>query len=563
MKSSALFLTGLLSLAAIGDVAGQTFVEASRDLGLEVVHRHYGTGEKYMPENMGPGVALLDFDFDGRVDLFVPGGAPLGPSPALAGDAPFVGRLLRQSWDGRFVDVSERAGVPRLSSGSGMGVTYADLDGDGALEIFVSRFGSSRLLVGREDGTFVSASAGAGAAGLSFAPSPGWGTGCGFVDVDRDGDLDLYEAHYVDFSYDNHRWCGDGKRDVRSYCHPDVYRALPDRLYVHEGPGLVERAARLGLVPSEVAKGLGVAFADFDGDEVVDILVANDSTRNQLYLNDGQGHFTDGALLAGLGYNASGQAEASMGIALGDTDDNGFVDVLLTHLDQETHTLYSGSRGGVFADVTERRGLAAATLPWVGFGTDLLDLDHDGDLDLAVANGHIIDNIESFDRSRSYRQPFQLFLNDGSGRFESVASGLTEPIVGRGLASGDLDRDGDLDLVVAQNNDRLLVLVNSAPALGESLVLELRGASRNRLGLGAELELEHAGRVQRRRIAAGGSYLSQGEAIAHFGLGGPALEADSRRVAKGGELRLRWPKGRQVVYRGLNGGRRLTLFENN
>ncbi len=231
--------------------------------------------------------------------------------------------------------------------------------------------------------------------------SPLWGVSSGFFDPDRDGDLDLFVVNYVDFAFDNHKWCGNAQRGIRAYCHPDVYNGLPDRFFRNEGGRFVDAGRDVGLVASADDKGLGLAFADFDGDGDPDVYVANDSTMNYLYLGDGKGGFRESALLAGVGFNGAGAAEASMGVEVGDLDGDGRDEIFVTHLDQETNTLYRGQAGGLYTDITAAAGLAAPSLPWVGFGIALFDHDHDGDLDLFVANGHIIDNIELFDATRA------------------------------------------------------------------------------------------------------------------------------------------------------------------
>ncbi|MEL7061432.1 MAG: CRTAC1 family protein [Acidobacteriota bacterium] len=512
------------------------FIDRAGALGIDFEHRAFAEGYKYMPENMGAGVAVLDVDDDGDLDLvFVQGGPVATPLPNdRRGEA--LHQLFLQQADGRFrgSDLVAARGEEAKQPASGMGVTFGDVDGDGDLDLYVSRYGGDQLLLARGDGTYDDATSSAGLGKRS------WSTGATFFDADADGDLDLYVASYVDFALDNHKFCGDAARDLRSYCHPDVYDALPDALFLNDGEGrFVESSRSRGVLPSPDGKGLGVIAADFDDDGHQDLFVANDSTANFLYLGDGGGRFEESALLAGLALSGTGAAEASMGIARGDFDGDGRLDLLLTHLDQETNTLYRPIDAGLFLDATDAAGLGPPSLPWVGFGAVALDADLDGDLDLAIANGHILDNIALFAPERRHRQPVQLFENRG-GRFvekPEAFGGLN--LVGRGLAAGDLDRDGDDDLVLTQNDGPALVLLNTrgdrARAAGaRSLTVTLQGTASNPQGFGSRLELKVGDDHHVRELLAGSSYLSQSAPEVIFGLP-PGAEV--------GELVVRWPSG--------------------
>ncbi len=528
--------------------ASPRFAERSAALGIRFSHRHFGTGEKYMPENMAPGVAVFDYDGDGRLDVYLVQGAPIGPDVDPAAAPPeAANRLFRQTGDGGFEDVTARAGVG--DRGYGMGASFGDVDRDGDLDLYVTNFGANVLYRNRGDGTFEDATA---AAGVGCAA---WSVGAGFFDPDSDGDLDLFVVNYVDFAFDNHKWCGDARRGIRSYCHPDVYDGLGDVFYRNQGDGTFADAGRAaGIVASPADKGLGVAFSDFDGDGRIDAYVGNDSTMNYLYLGRGDGTFQESALVSGVGFNGSGAAEASMGIEIGDLDGDGRAEIFVTHLDRETNTLYRSRGGGLWQDATEAAGLAAPSLPWVGFGTVFFDHDDDGDLDIFVANGHIIDNIELFDPARSWRQPAQLFDNQGDGRFVEIseALGLAGPLVGRGAAAADLDGDGDADLVVAQNDGPALALINETGSENGSATVRLAGGAGNPQGFGARLELTAGGRRQTRELASASSYLSQGPPEVRFGLGAAAA-IDT--------LAVRWPSGRSARYASLPAGRVYTVFE--
>jgi hypothetical protein len=485
-----------------------------------------------MPETMGSGLAVFDADGDGRLDLYFVQGAPLEGSGVPGPAEP--NRLFLQRADGGFRDATAESGLGDI--GCGMGVAWGDIDADGAPDLYVTNFGPDALYLNR-GGRFVRAPEGS-------VPGPSqWSTSAGFFDADSDGDLDLYVAAYVDFGLDNHLYCGDPGRGRRAYCHPDVYRALPDRLYRNDGRGRFEDVSEAAGVPHDRnGKGLGLGFGDLDGDGLGDVYVANDSTMNYLLLARGAGRFAESALLAGVGYDASGDAEAGMGVEIGDVDGDGRLDVFVTNLDHETNTLYRNLGEGLFRDDTERAGLAAPSRPMVGFGTVLLDFDADGDLDLFVANGHIIDNIEELRPGAGrYRQPAQLFENLGDGRFSErpEALELTRELVGRGAATGDLDGDGHPDLVLTQNGGPAHLLLNRHPGRGNPLVLRLAGPTGNPHAWGARVELRAAGRIQVREARSASSYLSQSAPDLYFGLG-TAVAADS--------VEVRWPDGRRDRY---------------
>ena len=541
--SVALMACGLS--ATLPAVADSGFEEQSVQLGIDFVHRHFGTGEKYMPENMGPGGVIFDYDGDGLLDVYLVQGAPLGPE-ALYGEAP-PNQLFRQTLTGVFEDVTERSGVG--DTGYGMGATFGDYDRDGDLDLYVSNFGPNVLYRNRGDGSFDKVP------GAGGAECPLWSTSTGFFDPDADGDLDIFAVNYVDFGFDNNIWCGNAQLGIRGYCHPDVYGALPECFYRNEGDGtFTDVSDSSGLVFGENAKSLGLGFSDFNGDDHLDVFVANDGTMNQLYLGDGKGGFEEQGLLSGVGYNGSGVPEASMGVEIGDVDGDGVAELFLTHLDAQTNTLYRDQGEGFYVDITEAAGLMAPSLPWVGFGTVLFDHDNDGDLDLFVANGHIIDNIERFEPSRTHRQLAQLFDNPGDGRFREVSErlSLAEPWVGRGAATGDLDRDGDADLVVVQNGGPARVLINQVPQAGASLAVELRGNSANPQGFGARVALQVDDGVQVRWMRSARSYLSQSAPRVRFALG-DAPRADA--------LTVTWPQGSVRRYQHLRAGRHYVVPE--
>ncbi len=483
---------------------GASFTDVTATSAVTFQHRHFGTGQKYMPENMGSGVAGFDANGDGLLDLYFVQSAPWSAEAAQA--TPLERRsnrlYLRTSTDaggdgdgdGDGDGAKWEATDSGLNdTGYGMGVAIGDIDRDGHQDVFITNFGSNRLYRAQGNGRFIDETS----TRLPNDASNGehlWSTGATFFDADHDGDLDLYVVNYLDFSVANHKFCGSAARKLRSYCHPDIYQAQPDVFYRNRGDGTFETATVvLGFSAPKFAaesKGLAVLAADLTGNSQTDVFVANDSTRNLFFVRDGQAFREDG-LLAGIGYSGAGQPEASMGIAAGDINHDGRLDLLLTHLDQETNTLYLNQGDGLFSDQTSSSGLAGPSLPWVGFGTQLFDMDLDGDLDLVVVNGHIIDNIAEFDPHRSYRQPAQLFENLGNGRFVEVSErlGLTnQPLVGRAAVAADWDQDGDLDLVFTQNNGAPLLLRNNLEG-GRSVTVRLASKASAPSGIGARIKL--------------------------------------------------------------------------
>ncbi|MCI0583093.1 MAG: VCBS repeat-containing protein, partial [Chloroflexi bacterium] len=408
--------------------------------GLDFRHHHGGSGRRYMVETVVGGVVLLDYDGDGDQDvLFVDGGA----LPGYGGEPP-RSRLYRNDAAGRFVEVTEPAGI--AVSGYGAGAVAGDVEGDGDLDLYVTAFGPDQLFRNHGDGTFEEATAQAGLG------DPLWSAGATFSDLDRDGDLDLYVANYSDYTVEAHRPCVT--LGVEVYCHPRAYPGAPDRFYRNRGDGTFEEAtAQAGLAEAVPQPGLGVVASDLDDDGWPDLFVANDSTGNYLYRNRGDGSFEERALLAGVAYGDGGRPEACMGVAVGDVDGDQRFDIVTTNFELETNALYRNLGGGLFVDARWAANVAESSLLMLAFGVDLADFDQDGDLDLVVANGHILDNAAELHPSSRYAQPNQLLENHG-GRFtERDDSGLDVVRVSRGLATGDLDGAGDPDLAIVNSND--------------------------------------------------------------------------------------------------------------
>ncbi len=530
-------ILGVLVLIAPEGLSGQLrptfrFVEAADDVGLLFDHHHGGTGERYLVETMGSGVATVDYDADGRTDVyFVQSAATLGYEPS----GPLPNRLFRNRSSGyeggaRFVDVTTASGAGDASYGQG--VAAADYDNDGFVDLYVTNYGPNVLLRNNGDGTFEEVGVNGGADDQRWSTSAAWG------DVDLDGDLDLYVANYLDFRWDNHRYCGKPHLQLQAYCSPEAYAGVSDLLYRNDGDGFSDVSETAGVVNPEEGKGLGVIFVDYDDDGDADLYVANDSTRNFLYTNDGHGGFVDDALLAGAGFNRDGRVEGGMGVDAGDYDGDGTLDLLVTNLDLETNTLYRGLGTSSFRDASFDAGLGVSSLMSVGFGTNWIDVDNDGDLDLFVANGHVNDLTAQLRQGTTYRQPNHLYLNIGGGRFDSAHARLaSDPVtakVSRGSAIADLDEDGDLDIVVSNNNQTADYLRNEGGnRAGAFIQLLLVGSQANRSASGARVRVQLEGRAQVMEVRTGSSYASTSTPRLHVGLG----------EARAADVTIRWPGG--------------------
>lgn len=530
-----------LALPAAEAASRIAFREVSDAWHLDFRHRHGGSGERYMVETVAGGVVLFDYDGDGDLDVFFVDGGRL---PGYRDEAP-RSRLFRNDGAGRFVDVTNGSGI-RVKS-YGMGGVAGDVDGDGDLDLYVTAFGRNQLFINRGDGTFEDRTEAAGVGDTL------WSASAAFADVDRDGDLDLYVANYVDFTIDTHKFCGDRERGLQGYCHPEEYEGLPDRFYRNNGDGTFsDETAAAGLAGPREA-GLGVAFGDLDGDGWPDLYVANDADPNLLFRNRGNGTFEDQSLLSGTAYDNAGKAEGGMGVDLGDVEGDGDLDIVVTNFEFETNALYRHTGSAVFVDGRFQARIAEPTIRDLAFGVAFADLDHDGDLDLVAANGHILDNAPEFDAASRYAQPNRAFENLGDGRFRLVPEhGMDLVRVSRGLAAGDLDGDGDLDIIVVSSNDRAEVWENRCDGCGAALLVDLVGAASNTHGIGARLEARLGERLMVREVHTGASYLSHSATTAHFGV------RNGKRVD---DLTVRWPSGAVQRFPQLPVGRRLRIAE--
>jgi enediyne biosynthesis protein E4 len=507
------------------------FEEVTAELGIDFVHRTGSEGSYPMPAIMGGGLAVFDYDGDDRLDLyfvqagdrFAPGGGPSG----------IGNQLFRQEADGRFTEVGAQAGV--ADRGYGMGAAVGDIDNDGDLDLFVTNYGPDVLYRNDGDGTFTDVTRAAGVG------DPGWSASAVFLDYDRDGLLDLYVTRYV--ALDPERECAleGGRLD---YCGPAQFPGVRDLLYHNEGGGRFREVGREAGIANTALRGLGVVAADLDDDGWIDLYVANDSDPNNLWLNQGDGTFVDDAVLLGVAYNREGVGEAGMGLGLGDADGDGDPDLFVTHLIEETNTYYENLGEAGFEDRTATAGLGVPSVGYTGFGTALADLDLDGDPDIPVVNGGVKHRPSALAGRPGwfwddYAEPNLLFVNLGDGRFEPAASGaFGEPVeVSRGLFPADLDRDGDLDLVVTNVEGPARVYRN--PTLpGEAgpswLELRLVDPALRRETPGAEVTVRAGDRRWVRDALPAGSYLAGGHPRVHLGLGA-AAEVDA--------IEVRWPDG--------------------
>ncbi len=534
------------------------FREVAREAGLVFHHFTAATGEFFMPEIMGAGAALLDYDNDGDLDVYLIQGAMLDEKKK-PGETKFPpskdwrpgNRLFRNelvpSGKLKFIDVTEKSGAGY--AGYGMGVATGDYDNDGDLDIYLANFGSNALLKNNSNGTFTDVTREAG------VDDPRWSSSAAFVDYDRDGDLDLFVCNYIDFTIKGTKRCfaPTGEPD---YCSPASYRPVPNRLFRNEGNGRFADVTQASGIGSAFGPGLGVTCADFNNDGWVDIYVANDGAANLLWINKGDGRFEENGLLSGAAFSADGVARAGMGVTAGDFDNDGDEDILVTNLTKEGSTLYRNNGKGQFDDATIEFNLAQGSFLSTGFGTGWFDYDNDGWLDLFAANGAVTLIPSLRGDPYPFRQRNQLFHNEGpSGKLifremtNEVGPALQLSEVSRAAAFGDIDNDGDLDILVTNNNGPVRLLLNQSERAERAervayrhhwLQVKLQGVKDNRDGIGAKVALlRKNGRSLRSRVHTDGSYLSASDLRAHFGLG---KDADVEFIG------VIWPSGVKEIW---------------
>jgi hypothetical protein len=535
-------ITVLISSVAAAPSGDVVFTDVTTQVKLDFVHQNSATSNKYLIETMGGGVALFDYDNDGRLDIFLTNGAKL-EDPMPEGKLPdksdpiFWNRLYHQNADGTFTDVTERAGVNGASQGFyGMGVAVGDYDNDGFDDLYVTGYGGNILYHNNGNGTFtdVTQKAGVGAGG--------WSASAGFFDYDNDGKLDLFVTRYLNWSFKTNRYCGEKKEGFRAYCHHN------------NGDGTFTDVSEKAGIANPQGKGLGVAFADYDGDGFTDIFVANDSVQCFLYHNNGNGTFSEVGLLAGVGYNEDGKTFAGMGVDFSDYDNDGLPDIAVTDLSNERYLLFRNNGDGTFRDVTNRSGIGSATLAFSGWSTHFLDYDNDGWKDLFVAQSHVMDTIQKTAPNLRYLEP-PLLLRNQTGHFSRVVAGeaFEREWAGRGAAFGDLDNDGDLDIVVSNLGQKAYVLRNDGGNKNHWLGIAAQGTVSNRDGIGARVKVVcQSGMTQYYTVNTASGYLSASDKRLTVGLGGD----DNAKLVE-----IRWPSGIVQKFENVKSGQYLKAVE--
>ncbi len=527
-----------------------SFRDVTREAGITFEH-HAAPEKKYIVESMSGGVALLDFDRDGLLDIYFVDSLTVDTAkdPKAARSA-----LYRNLGGWKFQDVTDKAGIGH--PGWGMGACAADVDADGWDDLYVTALGQSRFYRNNHDGTFSDLTSASGLAGS------GWAAGCGFADYDRDGDLDLFVSRYVKIDLDHLPEFGKDKtceyRGVAVQCGPRGLPGETDFLYNNDGAGrFTDVAAKAGVSDPRGYFGMGLAWFDYNADDWPDLYVANDSTPNFLYLNQKDGTFKDVAFPMGVAVSEDGSEQGSMGVALGDYDKTGRFSMFVTNFSEEYNALYHHD-GDHFSDVSFRSKTAASSLPFVGWGTSFFDYDNDGWLDLIAVNGHVYPQLDKvrMGASAGYRQRKLFYRNRRDGTFEEIAAQfgpvMTEERVARGLAVGDLDNDGRLDLVINDLDGPPQILRNETTGAGNWLIVHLRGAGKNTNAIGAIVTIRAGGLRHLRLVQSGTSYFSQDDMRQHIGLG-PATTIDS--------IEVRWPDGTVTKQEGVKPNQILRLTQ--
>jgi enediyne biosynthesis protein E4 len=511
-----------------------TFIDVSSKSGVHFRHQSSRTGQKYLPESMGAGVAIFDYDNDGYQDLFFVNGArlldpmPTGATPDKS-DPRFWNRLYRNNRDGTFTDVTEKAGL--RGSLYGMGVATGDYDNDGHTDLLVSNLGGNILFRNNGDGTFTDVTKKAGVSGS------GWCAGACFVDYDRDGLLDLIVTRYLEWDFAKNVYCGSRRPGYRSYCHPDQFGAVSCLVYHNNGDGTFKDVSKACGIAASPGKALGIAINDFDRDGWPDVLVANDSFPQQLFRNNHDGTFSDVALESGLAFDQDGKTFAGMGVDFADYDNDGWPDAFVNALANQRYALFRNNKGS-FDDVSDSAGISEITMPHSGWGAKMIDYDNDGWRDIFVAQGHVMDNIELTDPSLRYLEP-PLLIKNNAGKFRNVSQesgpAFRVPLSARGAAFGDLDNDGCIDIAINCNDGPAVILRNQGGTGNHWLLVNLVGSVSNRDGFGARVHvISEQGLEQHAYVSSAGSYLSASDKRVHFGLG------TSRKVRL---LEINWPSG--------------------
>jgi enediyne biosynthesis protein E4 len=524
-----------------------TFRDITQKAGIHFVHNNAAFGKKYLPETMGPGVAFIDYDNDGWQDIFLVNGTDW-PGRSSKHSTP---KLYHNNHDGTFTDVTHKAGLDVELFG--MGVAVGDYDNDGFDDLFITTMGQSRLFHNNGNGTFTDVTQKAGLTGPKE-----FSTGAAWVDYDKDGKLDLVVANYVQWSLEGDLYCTlDGKS--KSYCTPESYKGTAVRLWHNRGDGTFEDATKKAGLSEPTSKTLGIAILDYDNDGWPDLLFSNDTQPNKLYRNNGNGTFTEKAVVAGIAFSEDGVARAGMGVDAADYDRSGAASILITNFANQMLSLYHNEGKGLFVDEAPRSEIGRATLLTLGFGCFFFDYDLDGWPDIFIANGHIDGDIQRVQPNVKYAMPPHLFRNVGKGNFQEVTKTLgaafNTPRVGRGAAYGDINNDGRLDLLLSTNGGPAYLFQNDAaprsPA-NKSLRIKLVGTKSNRDGIGTVVKVTTSAGTVSQMMRSGSSYLSASELMLTYGVG-QLNQADT--------VEIRWPSGQMDKLSAVASGQTVTVTE--
>ena len=546
-------------LFALGGCAGETqgeaspavvttersnviFTDATAAAGIDFEHHNGRSGKKLLPETLGPGVAFFDCNQDGWPDLYFANSRPF-----TEGGAGPLGKLYVNNGDGTFRDETRAAGLAQ--SFYGMGAAAADYDNDGDVDLYVTAYGPDRLYRNKGGCTFEETAAAAGIVNPDLASS------AAFLDYDKDGRLDLFVDNYVKWTAEEDLWCTlDGS--TKAYCTPESYAGAASKLYRNKGDGTFQDVSTAAGIGDPRSKALGIAVLDFNRDGWPDLFQANDTEPNKLYQNNGDGTFSDIGLTAGVAFGEDGRARGAMGVDAADYDGSGREHLVVGNFSNEMVNLFHNEGNGLFVDEAPSSGVGQASLLSLTFGAFFVDYDLDGDSDIFLANGHLDEEIQNVQPKVTYAQPPQLFRNLGQGRFElsgpEVGDQLSRPIVARGAAHADYDRDGDQDIVVTTNNGPAYLFRNDGGNANSHLRIMLRGVDSNRGGLGAVVVVRSDTGVQRKMLRSGSSYLSQSESALTFGVGRD-LMIDA--------VEVEWPSGKKQLFSDIESNRTLIIDE--
>lgn len=527
--------------------APNLFDEISPDVsGIRWSHDNAMSPDRYLPESLGPGCAFLDYDNDGWMDIYL---VNSGPCDFFTPKTPLKNALYRNNRDGSFTDVTDQAGV--AGGTFGMGVAVGDYNNDGYPDLFVTSYGRCILYRNNGNGTFTDVTEKAG------LTAPGWTTSAVWFDYDNDGLLDLFVCSFVEFGTGKHVLCADNKLGRRYYCIPRVFQPTASLLFHNNGDGTFTNVTSLTDIQHAMGKGLGVVAADINNDGRMDLFVANDTVENFLFLNRGKNKWDEAGLQAEVAFSASGKARSGMGVDAADLDGDGWDELFVANVDQELFSLYGNNQDETFKDISHAHGIAQATRLLSGWGLKFFDFDNDGFLDLILANGHPDDMIEMYSPQVKYKEPLLLFRQEkGALRDISRQAGpvFTQSFTARGLAVGDYDNDGRVDILVGNNGAAPLLLHNAAPRDNHWIGLKLQGVNCNRDAIGARISWSAGGLVRAKRRNAGGSYLSSHDPREVLGLGKPE---------KLDWIEIRWPdpSGKVERFSGLEVDRYYTITE--